>query len=132
MPRLHWRYVLAGAALTVGLNLVFGFLGAASGSPGVVIALSIIALLLAGALTMRLSVDVLPREPALGAAIVTALLAAFQLSMVARRQVPGMRPIRLLIAWLFSITFAGALTWLGARTMQKLRSRRPSPPASQP
>ncbi len=122
--RLQGRWVLVGALLALGLTLVAGFLSASFGSAGLALVLAALAFVAAGAITCAISATALPREPALGAAIATAVLSGLQILALKRRQAE-LPTLTLLASLLLTVALAFGLTWLGAFLVAVSRRRRP-------
>src|SRR5258706_13499341 len=99
------RWMLVGALLALALSLVASLLSAASGSPGLALLLAALAFAGAGAITRMLSPAVLPRSPALRAALPTPVPAGPQFLLIRRR--PAQAPARAL-GPSFPINVAGA------------------------
>ena len=123
--RFKWqgRWVLLGALLSFGLTLVANFLATALGSAPVAIVLEAAAFVGAGAITRVISPAVLPRDPAIGAAMATAILAAVQLAMLRRRHA-DLPMSTLVVSLAITVAAAYGLTWLGAWLVQTVRKPR--------
>ena len=96
--------------------MALGYLGALSGSPVVLALLSGLAFFLAGALTIRWVRLARPIDPAVGAALATAIALGLQIGLArAHHRLDGISSARLAGAFAVTLVFAFLLSSAGAR-----------------
>lgn len=120
---VHWRSVLLGGAIAIGLSFLAGIVAGSAGSLAAAALLGALAFVAAGALTVRLVATAAPRDPAIGAALAVAILGTVQL-LAYREREPDVGVSQVLLSLAVSVAFAGALTWLGGRLGDTARTRR--------